>query len=116
MPVDDLLSKIHEFRSQYAHGGKDVPSASLLADKLRLAWVKHFVDGKKELAPSIGWFESVVQASLIEFLRSSPKGRVPARKRQRFIDLALSFGTTHLKAKRSIQAGQVLTGDDVELQ
>ncbi len=116
MPVDGLLSKIREFRSQYAHGGKDVPSASLLADKHRLVWVKHFQDGKEELAPSIGWFESVVQASLIEFLRAYPKGAAPVRKRQRFIDLALEFGTTHLKAKRSIQAGQVLTGDDVELQ
>jgi hypothetical protein len=116
MPVDGLLSKIHEFRSQYAHGGKDVPTASLLADKQKLVWVKHFEDGKEELAPSIGWFESVVQASLIEFLRTYPKGTIPVRKRQRFIDLALGFGTTHLKAKRNIQAGQVLTGDDVELQ
>jgi hypothetical protein len=116
VPVDGLLSKIHEFRSQYAHGGKDVPTASLLADRLRLVWVKHFEDGKEELAPSIGWFEAVVQASLVAFLRTSPKGTAPERKRQKFIDLALSSSATNLRAKRSIQAGQVITGNDVELQ
>jgi hypothetical protein len=114
--LDELLATIHSYRSEYAHGGKDVPSAALMADKHALIWVKHFEDGKEQLAPSISWFESVVQASLMEFFRKQGLGTPPPRKRQRLVDLALSFATTHLKAKRSLVAGQLLTKADVELQ
>src|SRR5205809_5374605 len=47
-----LISKMYEFRSQYAHGGKDLPIARALAATRGLGWVKHYVDGKEELAPS----------------------------------------------------------------
>jgi len=111
-----LLSKIYEYRSQYAHGGKDVPVAALLADKLGLPWVKHFVGGKEEPAPSVSWFESVVHASLVQFLRAVQAGPPPERKRQKIIELALSSAIVHLRARRPITQGQLLTKDDIELQ
>jgi hypothetical protein len=86
---------IRSYRSQYAHGGKDVPVASLV-DKYGIVWMKHFEEGKEELAPSISWFESVVQASLLEFFRRQPPGTLPPRKRDRLVDLAVSFGTARL--------------------
>jgi hypothetical protein len=55
--IDGLLGKIHSYRSQYAHGGKDIPVASLVADRHGLVWVRYFDDGREELAPSISWFE-----------------------------------------------------------
>ena len=116
MPTRDLLSKIYDYRSMYAHGGKDVPVASLLATEHKQVWIKHYEDGKEELAPSIGWFESVVNASLIECLRRIPIACQVERKRQKLVELALSFVTSHLKARRSITAGQILTEEDIELQ
>ena len=114
--VDRLLMTIRRYRSQYAHGGKDVPVASLVADKHGLVWMKHFEEGKEELAPSISWFEAVVQASLLEFFRQQPSGTLPPRKRERLVELALSFVTAHLKVKHSVVAGQILTREDYDLQ
>lgn len=111
-----LISKIYEFRSQYAHGGKDMPIASALAATRGLAWVKHYVDGKEELAPSPDWFSHIVQASLMSYLRSSPLARPDDRMRKKLADLALSVGTAHFKSKRPIREGQAVTADDVELQ
>lgn len=114
--LDRLLMTIRDYRSQYAHGGKDVPVTSLVADKHKLVWMKHFEEGKEELAPSISWFESVVQASLLEFFRQQPSGVIPPRKRERLVKLALSFVTAHLKVKHSVVAGQILSREDYELQ
>jgi hypothetical protein len=114
--IDGLLSTIHSYRSQYAHGGKDVPVASLVADRHALVWVRYFDDGKEELAPSISWFESIVQASLMEFFRSQSPAAPPPRKREKLINLALSYATLRVKAKRSIAAGELLTREDVTLQ
>jgi hypothetical protein len=114
--LDRLLMTIRSYRSQYAHGGKDVPVASLVADKHGLVWMKHFEEGKEELAPSISWFESVVQASLLEFFRRQPSGTPPPRKRERLVELAVSFGTARLKVKHSVVAGQILTREDLEIQ
>ena len=111
-----LISKMYEFRSQYAHGGKDLPVASALAAGRGLAWLKHYVDGKEELAPSPDWFSHVVQASLMTYLRSSPLEKPEDRMRKKLVDLALSVGTVHFKSKRPIQEGQAVTADDVELQ
>ena len=111
-----MISKMYEFRSRYAHGGKDVPIASLLAARRGLGWVKHYVDGKEELAPSPDWFSHIVQASLISYLRSSRLEKPEVRTRTKLRDLALSMGTAHFKSKRAIQQGQAVTADDVELQ
>jgi len=111
-----LISKMYEFRSQYAHGGKDLPIASALAATRVLAWVKHYVDGKEELAPSSDWFSHVVQACLMSYLLSSPLEKPEDRMRKKLMDLALSVGTAHFKSKRPIQEGQAVTPDDVELQ
>jgi hypothetical protein len=116
LPADELLSKVQLYRSQYAHGGKDLPVASSLAHALGLVWVRHFEEEKEELAPSISWFEHVVNATLMQFLRETVTGSPAARKRERLINLALSFGTVRLKAKRSIEAGELLKPEDVELQ
>jgi hypothetical protein len=114
--VDALLTTIQDYRSQYAHGGKDVPVASLAADKHGLIWVRHFDDGKEELAPSISWFESVVRTTLMEFFRRQAPGTIPPRKREKLVELAVSLATVHLKAKKPIVAGQLVTRDDIDLQ
>jgi hypothetical protein len=111
-----LLGKMYEYRSQYAHGGKDVPIAAILASRRGLSWVKHYVEGKEELAPSIDWFAHIVQASLMSYLEVITVNKPLERKRQRLIDLALSLGTAHFKSKRPIQQGQAVTEEDVELQ
>ena len=66
----------------------------------------------EELAPSVSWFESVVQSSLLELFRQQLPGTVPPRKREWPVELALSFVTTHLKVKHSVVAGQFLSRED----
>jgi hypothetical protein len=113
---DKLLRKLYDYRSQYAHGGKDIPIASLVASSKGLVWVKHFENGKEDMAPSIDWFANVVRACLLSFLQQVATEPLPERNRQKLMDLALSYGVAHLKAKRPIQQGQMVTAEDVALQ
>ena len=57
----ELLKEIYyRHRSGFTHGGKEIPEASALADRLNRAYVKHIIDGKKVRTPSLKWFEAVV--------------------------------------------------------
>jgi hypothetical protein len=78
--------------------------------------VKHFENGKEDLAPSTVWFANVVRVSLLRFLQQVATDPLPERKRQKLMDLALSYGVAHFKAKRLIQQGHMVKAEDVALQ
>lgn len=64
----ELLREVYyRHRSGFTHGGKEIPEATALADKLNRVYVKHIIDGKEVKTPSLKWFESVVRNTLVGF-------------------------------------------------
>jgi len=110
----DILKEIYyRHRSGFTHGGKDIPEAALLADKLNRSYVKNEIDGKEVKTPGLKWFEGVVRDCLHEFLA---RKIFPADQPVDYLkEFSLSHGQVKVKAKREIKAGEVVTVKDVEL-
>ena len=82
--IEGLLKEIYSrHRSGFTHGGKEIPRASFIADSLNRPYVLNIIDGKEVRTPSLKWFESIVQSTLIGYLNS--------------IDIDNGEGTDHLK-------------------
>lgn len=53
----ELLKTIYySHRSGFAHGGKEIPAAALMADMKNSSYFKHATDGKEIKTPGLGWF------------------------------------------------------------
>lgn len=110
----DILKEIYyRHRSGFTHGGKDVPDAARLADRLNRAYVKNEIDGKEVKTPGLKWFEGVVRDCLHEFLaRKDFPTDQPADCLKEF---SLEHGRVKVKAKRDIKEGEVVFAKDIEL-
>lgn len=75
----ELLKTIYySHRSGFVHGGKEVSSAAMMADKAGSSYFKHQVDGKEMKTPGIGWFAGIARGALVGYLRSlGPKFEDP---------------------------------------
>ena len=109
----ELLKEVYyRHRSGFTHGGKEIPEATDIADRLNRVYVKHIIDGKEVRTPSLKWFESVVRNSLVGYLISqnsieNPKDRVK--------EISLEHGVVQLIANRDLAAGSVVTEKDFKL-
>lgn len=76
----ELLKTIYySHRSGFVHGGKEVSSAAMMADKAGSSYFKHQVDGKEMKTPGIGWFAGIARGALVGYLRSlGPKFEDPS--------------------------------------
>jgi len=74
--------------------------------------VKHYVRGREVYSPSLRWFENVVHATLLEFLRSQELAEGAETKPS---DLAIEEGMIQVRVTRAIEAGRVVTTKDVDL-
>lgn len=109
-----LLQEIYDrHRSGFTHGGKEIPEAVSLADRLNRVYVRNVVDGKKVRTPGLKWFESVVRGTLIGFLNSAE--HASEQQTDHFKNISLEYGRVMVKAKRDIQAHTVVTEKDVDL-
>ncbi len=110
----EFLKEIYyNHRSGFTHGGKDIPEAVELADRLNRVYVKNMIQGKEVKTPGLKWFESVVRRALIGFLES--KECETADSNDWFKEFSLEDGAVMLKAKRALAAFQPITEKDVEL-
>jgi len=107
-----LIEEAYTMRNAFTHGGAEISMGTLSADDLKRDYVKHYVEGREVCSPSLRWFESVVHAVLLEFLRAQ---KVIEEKESRLSDLAMEEGIIHVKSKKPIEAGQVVTTEDVDL-
>lgn len=111
---NEFLKEIYyNHRSGFTHGGKEIPEASFLADRLNRNYVKNEIDGKEVKTPSLKWFESVVSSALIGFLNKQPINS--SMSFEKIKDLSLEKGFVKIKVKKPLEAGVVVKADDVEL-
>ncbi|MGD0014170.1 MAG: hypothetical protein ABSD56_07070 [Bryobacteraceae bacterium] len=108
-----LKTAYYSHRSGFAHGGKEVSSAALIADQAKLNYFKHVTDGREEKTPGLAWFANIVRGALLGYLGSLPPESVRPDK-DRLARLA--FEKCILKITSTVDAvrGQVCTLDNIE--
>lgn len=112
--LGEVLQEIYyNHRSGYTHGGKGIPEAVLLADRLGRAYVKNEIDGKEVRTPGLKWYVRVVREVLINFLIH--RKELSGSPRDLIKDLSLEHGVVKLKAKRDLSAGTIIMAKDVDL-
>lgn len=111
---NSFLKEIYyNHRSGFTHGGKNIPDASLLADRLNKKYVKNVIDGKEIKTPSLKWFESVVSDVLIGFLNKQPINE--SISSDGIKDLSLEEGVVNLKSKGPLEKGGLVSPSQFEL-
>ena len=109
----ELLKEVyHRHRSAFTHGGKRIPEATDIADRLNRVYVRNIIDGKEVKTPSLKWFETVVRKSLLGFLLAQENNSEP---NDRVKEISLEYGIVQLIAKRDISAGSVVTEKDIDI-
>lgn len=110
----ELLQQIYRrHRSGFTHGGKEIPEAVNLADRLNRVYVRNMVDGKEVRTPGLKWFESVVRGALVGFLNSAEYDS--EQQTDHFKELSLEYGRVMVKARHNLQAHTVVTEKDVDI-
>ncbi len=110
----ELLKTIYySHRSGFVHGGKEVSSAAMMADKAGSSYFKHQVDGKETKTPGIGWFAGIARGALVGYLRSLMLNPESVNS-QLIARLAFEKAGLRLKAKRAIEQHTAVTLDDIE--
>lgn len=110
----ELLQEIYyRHRSGFTHGGKEIPEAVSLADRMNRVYVRNVVDGKEVRTPGLKWFESVVRGSLTGLLNSAEYDS--GQQIDHFKNISLEYGRVMVKAKHSLEAHTVVTEKDVDL-
>jgi hypothetical protein len=107
-----LLKEAWIMRCAFTHGGKEISIGTLSADHIDRKYVRHYIDNREVVSPSISWFGSVVQAVLLGFLRDQ---KIVKIHESILSDLAMEEGIIYVRAAKQVKAGQVLTTKDVDL-
>jgi hypothetical protein len=110
-----LKTAYYSHRSGFVHGGREVPHAALLADKVGSSYMKHLVDGKETFTPGLAWFARVVRGSLLGYLALVPVERL-LPDGHRLSRLAFEKAAIQVKVKRDIQAREVVYFGDIEIR
>lgn len=112
--ISILREAYYNHRSGFTHGGKSIPEAVHLADRLNGKYVKNTIDGKEVRTPGLKWFEHIVQNCLIGFL-----GKTNKKDENNLIDyfkeISLKSGIVNLKAKKDLKKNQIVTINEVDL-
>ena len=108
-----LKTTYYSHRSGFAHGGKEVSTASLMADRAKSSYFKHEVNGKEVRTPAVGWFSRIVRSSLIGYLRGAVEDQIHADE-YLLARLAFEKACLRVKAKRSSVRGAPVKFADIE--
>ena len=109
-----LLKTVYcSHRSAFVHGGKEVSSAALMADKVGSSYFKHATEGQEVRTPGLGWFAHVVQRAVMGYLSSISSDGTTANEHL-LAELAFGKAALRIKAKKDMKVGQVATFSDVE--
>jgi hypothetical protein len=110
----EILKEVYyRHRSGFTHGGKRIPEAVWLADKLDRSYVRNEIDGKQVRTPGLKWFERIVRDCLHAFLANHEHRA--AEPRDLLKELSLEDGMVKMRAKRAIRAGEPVGSDDLDL-
>lgn len=107
-----LKTVYYSHRSGFVHRGKEVSAAAIMADRAGSTYFKHATDAKEVRTPGLGWFAGVVRGAILGYLSAQQPAENPID--DLIAQLAFEKATLKLKAKRDLQAGQVVTFDDVD--
>jgi hypothetical protein len=108
-----LINQAYHMRSAFTHGGTEISLGTLSADDLGRNYVKHYIAGKEVYSPSLMWFEKVVHATLLEFLRTQ---KVEEKIEPKLSNLAIEEeAIINVKVTKAIEAGRIVTTKDVDL-
>lgn len=112
---NELLKTIYySHRSGFVHGGKEVSSAALMADKVGSSYFKHATEGKELRTPGLGWFAKIIRGTLLGYIISLPLPSDDRIDEELFPRLAFEKAGLRIKVKKDIKKGQVVTFDDIE--
>jgi len=112
---NELLKTVYySHRSGFVHGGKEVSSAALMADKARSSYFKHATGGKEIKTPGLGWFAKIIRGALLGYLISLPAPLRDHIDEELFSRLAFEKAGLKIKAKRETKKGQAITLKDIE--
>jgi hypothetical protein len=108
-----LIDEAYNMRCAFTHGGTEISIGTLSADRVQRKYVKHMVKDKEVYSPSISWFAGVVQATLMQFIldQKAAEGHASILS-----DLAREEGIIYVRAAGKVEAGQVVTAKDVDLE
>lgn len=112
--VNELLkTAYYSHRSGFVHGGKEVPSAALMADKARSSYFKHATEGEEVRTPGLGWFAKIIRGALLGYLGSHPSPSLDIDE-ELLSRLAFEKAGLRIKAKKDLKKGQIVTLEDIE--
>jgi len=110
-----ILKEVYRnHRSAFTHGGKEVPEAVFLADRLNRKYVRNEIDGKSKRTPGLKWFEGIVHSCLVNFLLQAIS-KDAGHRIDYFKETSLAKGVVKIKAKKKLDGGQFITESDVDL-
>ncbi len=110
----ELLKTIYyNHRSGFVHGGKQVSSASLMADSVNSSYFKHKINGKETKTPGLGWFAKIVRGSILGFLENldQPKN---INDEDLISRLAFEKAVLNIKVNKDIEKGQIIKSGDID--
>ena len=118
---EKLIGSVYgRVRSGFVHFAKESPKASMVADRLQLAYIKTYKSDetdlpkhkeREELNPSFGWFKRLVEEALLNFLFSQE-----IKEHNDIHSLLLERFVTRIKVRKPIKLGERITPENVYLQ
>lgn len=111
----ELLKTIYySHRSGFAHGGKEVSAAAIMADMTNSCYFKHATDGEEVKTPGLGWFAKIIRGSLLGYINSLPSPSIENIDEELFSRLAFEKACLKLKIKKDLKKGDIVTSNDIE--
>lgn len=109
--IEILREVYYNHRSGFTHGGKRIPEAATLADRLNRKYITNIIGGKEIKTPGLKWFETVVRSCLISFLYRA-EVKEESKRINHFRKLSLEYGSVKLKLKQNLQRGPVMISSE----
>jgi hypothetical protein len=103
----ELLSQSYQYRCDYVHDGKMLPTLSKTADRLSMAFISN---DQISVFPSYSWLRRITNLALVNFLNQEHEGR------NSLSQYFHSYEIAKFKAKRAFPKGQKLDENYVYLQ
>ncbi len=108
-----LINEAYNMRCAFTHGGTNISIGSMSAEESKRNYVKHYVEGKEVLSPSLRWFQKIVHAVLLTFLGAQTI-KVPDERK--LSEIAKEGAIITLKiARAGLKPGRVVTSNDLDL-
>lgn len=111
----ELLKTVYyAHRSAFVHGGKEVSSATVMADRIGAAYFKHATDGPEVRTPGLDWFAGIAREAILGYIVSLPKTDAP--NVDLIAEIAFEKAALRIRVKRDVRAGEVVTFGDIDYE